>query len=328
MNTFDLKNRPRRLRQTQAIRALVRETELTPNDVVYPLFIKEGLTVKRPIPSMPGVYQLPLNALKAEIDEIMALKIPAVILFGIPADKDEQGLSALNPEGIIQQATRLIKAHAPELLVMTDLCFCEYTSHGHCGVLLQQQVDNDPTLTLLGKQALSHAEAGADVIAPSGMMDGMVTSIRHALDSKNYQQIPILSYAVKYASAFYGPFRDAAEGAPQFGDRSQYQMDIANKNEALKEAALDIEQGADMLMVKPALCYLDIINELKHHFPETPLAAYQVSGEYSLIKMGGQQGLIDEQKAMIESLTAIKRAGASFIITYFAKTLNQLLLSR
>lgn len=328
MNTFDLRNRPRRLRQTQAIRALVRETELTPNDVVYPLFIKEGLTVKRPIPSMPGVYQLPLNALKAEIDEIMALKIPAVILFGIPADKDEQGLSALNPEGIIQQATRLIKAHAPELLVMTDLCFCEYTSHGHCGVLLQQQVDNDPTLTLLGKQALSHAEAGADVIAPSGMMDGMVTSIRHALDSKNYQQIPILSYAVKYASAFYGPFRDAAEGAPQFGDRSQYQMDIANKNEALKEAALDIEQGADMLMVKPALCYLDIINELKHHFPETPLAAYQVSGEYSLIKMGGQQGLIDEQKAMIESLTAIKRAGASFIITYFAKTLNQLLLSR
>lgn len=322
--TFPM-TRPRRLRHSRALRSLIQDTQLHPSDMVYPLFIKEGITEKKAIDSMPGVFQLPLSSLKKEIDDILAHQIPAVILFGIPEHKDEMGSDSLNPMGIIQQACRLIKDYAPELLVITDLCFCEYTSHGHCGVIQNNYVDNDATLELLAKQAISHAQSGSDIIAPSGMMDGMITTIRDALDQESFINTPILSYAVKYASAFYGPFRDAAEGAPQFGDRKQYQMDFANQFEALKEAQLDVKEGADMLMVKPALSYLDIIRDIKQHIPQVPLAAYQVSGEYSLIKYGAKQGLINETEAMIESLTAIKRAGANFIFTYFAKEINKIL---
>ena len=322
--TFPM-TRARRLRQSRALRSLIQDTQLHPSDMVHPLFIKEGITEKKAIDSMPGVFQLPLSSLKKEIDDILAHQIPAVILFGIPEHKDEMGSDSLNPMGIIQQACRLIKDYAPELLVITDLCFCEYTSHGHCGVIQNNYVDNDATLELLAKQAISHAQSGSDIIAPSGMMDGMITTIRGALDQESFINTPILSYAVKYASAFYGPFRDAAEGAPQFGDRKQYQMDFANQFEALKEAQLDIKEGADMLMVKPALSYLDIIRDIKQHIPQVPLAAYQVSGEYSLIKYGAKQGLINETEAMIESLTAIKRAGANFIFTYFAKEINKIL---
>ncbi len=321
-----LPTRLRRLRQNPALRALIRETQLHPSDLVQPLFIKEGLTDKKEIRSMPGVFQLSLTNLAKEIETLRGLKISSVILFGIPLEKDDTGSSALNDNGIIQQAVRDIKRLAPEMLVITDLCFCEYTAHGHCGVMSNDCVDNDATLALLAKQAISHAKAGADIIAPSGMMDGMVESIRTALDANGFKHISILSYAVKYASSFYGPFREAAEGSPQFGDRKQYQMDFANKGEALREAELDVNEGADMLMVKPAMCYLDIIHQVKTQLPEIPLAAYQVSGEYSLIKFGAQQGLIDEEQAMIESLTAIKRAGANFIITYFAKDMNKLLM--
>lgn len=325
MTNIILPTRMRRLRQSPALRALICETQLHPSDMVYPLFIKEGLDEKKEIASMPGVFQLPLKDLKKEIDDVISHNIPAVILFGIPLNKDEIGSAALKDDGIIQKAIQEIKNHAPQLLVITDLCFCEYTSHGHCGVIKNQSVDNDLTLELLAQQAISHAKAGADVIAPSGMMDGMIKSIRSGLDSENFTQISILSYAVKYASSFYGPFRDVAEGAPQFGDRKQYQMDFGNKNEALREAELDVAEGADMLMVKPAMCYLDIISQVKQHLPQLALAAYQVSGEYSLIKFGAKQGLIDEKQAMIESLTAIKRAGANFIINYFAKDINKLL---
>ncbi len=325
MTNIILPTRMRRLRQNNALRSLIRETHLHPSDMVYPLFIKEGLEHKTEIASMPGVFQLPLKALKKEIDDVIAHNIPAVILFGIPLNKDETGSSALKTDGIIQRAIKEIKDHAPNLLVITDLCFCEYTSHGHCGIIKNKSVDNDPTLELLAHQAISHAKAGADVIAPSGMMDGMVQSIRSALDQEGFNDISILSYAVKYASSFYGPFRDVAEGTPQFGDRKQYQMDFGNKNEAIREAILDVNEGADMLMVKPAMCYLDIISNVKQQLPELPLAAYQVSGEYSLIKFGAKQGLIDEQQAMIESLTAIKRAGANFIINYFAKEMNNIL---
>lgn len=320
--------RMRRLRQSPALRGLIQETRLHPSDMVLPLFIKEGLKEKKEISSMPGIFQLPLSELDSEIEEIKRCQISAVLLFGIPIDKDEIGSASLKDNGIIQQAIRKIKSLAPEILVITDLCFCEYTSHGHCGVLKDQCVDNDSTLELLSKQAISHAKAGADVIAPSGMMDGMVQSIRQGLDENNYTHISILSYAVKYASSFYGPFREAAEGTPQFGDRRQYQMDFANKNESLKEAMLDVKEGADMLMVKPAMCYLDIIHQIKTQLPDIPLAAYQVSGEYSLIKLGAKEGLINEEQAMLESLIAIKRAGANFIITYFAKDINKLLLKQ
>lgn len=314
-------SRMRRLRRTLQLRSLLQENTVAVSDLVLPLFVKAGHNIKNPISAMPGHFQLSLDHLSAEIEEIKQLNIPAVILFGIPEKKDAMGSSALDDHGIIPQAIKLIKKIAPEIVVITDLCFCEYTDHGHCGVINadNQTVDNDKTLALLGKQAILHARAGADMIAPSGMMDGMVKTIRAALDENHFQDIPILSYAVKYASSFYGPFRIAAEGAPQFGDRRTYQMDPANANEALREAALDVAEGADMLMVKPAQHYLDIIYRVKQRFPELPLCAYQVSGEFSMIKAAAEKNWIDEKAAMMESLLAIKRAGADFIITYFAK---------
>jgi porphobilinogen synthase len=316
--------RLRRLRKHPALRRLINETVISTDDLVLPLFIKSGEGIKCPIESMPGQYQLSVDQLPNEIKVISELNIPAVILFGIPDEKDEKGLSSLNDNGVIQQAVRQIKQLAPEMLVITDLCFCEYTNHGHCGVLTGStvsgfDVDNDRTLKLLVKQAESYARAGADVIAPSGMMDGMVGALRDGLNQAGYTNIPILSYAVKYASSFYGPFREAAEGAPQFGDRKTYQMNPANGAMALREAELDVKEGADMLMVKPGMAYLDIIYRVKQQFPSVPLGAYQVSGEYSMIKAAAEKGWIDEQEAMMESLVAIKRAGADFIITYFAK---------
>lgn len=316
-------HRPRRLRQNFAMRALLRETQLSVQQLVMPLFIKSGEGIKQPITSMPGQYQLSLDKLPAELLEIKNLGIPAVLLFGLPSYKDEVGSSAWQDDGIIAKAISVCKEVAPEILVIADVCFCEYTSHGHCGVLSEcgqdVQVDNDATLENLAKQAVCLAQAGADIIAPSGMMDGMVGAIREALDENDFSQTPILSYAVKYASAFYGPFREAAEGAPQKGDRNTYQMDPANANEALKEAELDVQEGADMLMVKPAIHYLDIIFRLKMNFPQIPLAAYHVSGEYAMLKAAGQNGWLNEEKAMLESLLAIKRAGADVIITYYAK---------
>lgn len=313
--------RSRRLRKTQALRDLVSETRVSVSDLVLPLFVKAGKNIKNPISSMPGHYQLSLDNLNEEVAEITRLKIPAVILFGIPENKDATGSDALEESGIVQQAIRKIKRLAPELLVIADVCFCEYTDHGHCGVidLQTQQVHNDETLPLLAKQAVSLAKAGADVIAPSGMMDGMVQTIRAGLDEANFTDIPILSYAVKYASSFYGPFREAAEGAPQFGDRRSYQMNPANANEALKEAAQDVLEGADMLMVKPAQPYSDIIYRVKQAHPALPLGAYQVSGEFAMIKAAAEKGWVDEKQVMMESLLSIKRAGADFIITYFAK---------
>lgn len=311
--------RLRRLRQNPTMRALVRETQLDINDLVCPLFIKENIRQKTTINSMPGQYQLSLADLDAEIHDIVTLGIPAVLLFGIPAHKDSIGSTACDDHGIIQQAIKKIKALAPALLIIADVCFCEYTDHGHCGVIKDNDVDNDETLTLLVKQSVSHARAGADIIAPSGMMDGMIAAIRAGLDQHHFEHVPILSYAAKYASSFYGPFREAAEGAPQFGDRKTYQMDPANAKEALREVKLDIAEGADMLMVKPALSYLDIIHQTKQLFPEIPLCAYQVSGEYAMIKAAAQNGWVDEQKIALETLLSIKRAGADFIITYFAK---------
>ncbi len=321
-------SRPRRLRKTPALRTLVSETALTVNDLVLPLFIKAGENIKHPIASMPGHYQLSLDQLDEEITEIRNLKIPAVILFGIPATKDAMGSCALHDDGVVQLAIRKIKTLAPDLLVISDLCFCEYTDHGHCGVIdaNTNQVDNDKTLQLLAKQAVSHVKAGADIIAPSGMMDGMVAAIRHGLDDSRFTDTPILSYAVKYASSFYGPFREAAEGAPMFGDRRTYQMDPSNTNEALKETALDVQEGADMLMVKPAQSYLDVIYRVKQQHPALPLGAYQVSGEFAMIKAAAEKGWLDEEQAMLESLLSIKRAGADFIITYFAKAVAKLML--
>lgn len=315
-------SRPRRLRSTPFIRELVRETSLEVNDLICPIFIRhDNKTI--PIKSMPGYSQLSLDALKNEIDIISELGLRSVILFGIPESKDEIGSDSCHENGIIQRAIRKIKEHNPNLLVIADTCFCEYTSHGHCGVIEEingkRDVDNDKTLALLAKQALSFAQAGADIIAPSGNMDGMVDAIRTALDHAEFSNLPILSYSIKYASSLYGPFREAAEGAPQFGDRKTYQMDCANAREALREAAFDIEEGADMLMVKPALAYLDIIRTIKNNFPEYPLGAYQVSGEYAMIKAAAQNNWIDETKVMMETLLSIKRAGADFIISYFSK---------
>jgi len=317
------KNRARRLRRTAFMRDLIRETHLCVDDLVLPLFIRHGQEVKSAITSMPGHYQLSLDQLETEIKTIMALGIKSVLLFGIPSHKDEQGSDSFAETGIIQQAIRYIKQLAPELLVMADTCFCEYTDHGHCGVLVNSagsfEVDNDKTLTLLAKQAVAQAKAGADIIAPSGMIDGMVLVIRQALDEAGFSHIPILSYAVKYASALYGPFREAAEGAPSGGDRKNHQMDPANAAEALKEACTDIEEGADMLMVKPAANYLDIIYRIKHAYPDIPLGAYHVSGEYAMIKAAAAKGWLDEKTAALEVLISIKRAGADFIINYFAK---------
>ncbi|MCL4551244.1 MAG: porphobilinogen synthase [Bacteroidetes bacterium] len=317
MATYPTK-RLRRLRYNSTLRDMVRETAITKNDLIYPLFVVPGSKVKKEVKSMPGVYQMSIDVVVEECKEIEKLGIPAVILFGIPDHKDEVGSGAYDPNGIIQKAVRAIKKETKRLLVITDVCLCEYTSHGHCGVLDGERILNDETVDLLVKESLSHAEAGADIIAPSDMMDGRVGAIRKALDDEGFTEIPILSYAVKYASGYYGPFRDAAESAPAFGDRRSHQMDIANANEALREAETDIEEGADIIMVKPAGAYLDIIWRVKEKF-QMPTAAYQVSGEYSLIKAAGKMGWIDEERVMMESLTAIKRAGADMILTYFAK---------
>ena len=316
--------RLRRLRYNPLVRDLVRETKLTKHDLIYPLFVKPGENIKNEIKSMPGVYQLSIDKLVEECKEVRDLGIPAVILFGIPEHKDEKGSEAYDPNGIIQKAIRAIKAEIKDLLVITDVCLCEYTSHGHCGLLDGENILNDETVSLLAREAVSHAEAGADMIAPSDMMDGRVAAIRKALDYKGFTQIPIMSYAVKYSSGYYGPFRDAAESAPAFGDRRSHQMDIANSDEAIREAESDILEGADIIMVKPAGAYLDIIYRVKSEFG-MPTAAYQVSGEYSMIKAAGKLDWIDEERVMMESLLAIKRAGADMILTYFAKDVARLL---
>ncbi len=310
--------RLRRLRRTESLRALVRENHVEIGDLVYPLFVVEGDGIKQEIASMPGIFHFSVDQLSQEVEEIAKLAIPAVILFGIPEHKDEVGSSAYHPDGVIQQAIRAIKKSVPELLVVTDVCLCEYTSHGHCGIVANGDVNNDQTLSLLARTALSHAEAGVDIVAPSDMMDGRVKVTRETLDEKGFQHIPILSYAVKYASAFFGPFREAAESAPQFGDRRSYQMDPPNLREALREVEQDIAEGADIIMVKPALAYLDVIRRVRDTF-NYPLAAYSVSGEYAMVKAAAQQGWLDERRIVMETLTAIKRAGADIIITYYAK---------
>ncbi|MFP5212116.1 MAG: porphobilinogen synthase, partial [Acidobacteriota bacterium] len=316
--------RPRRLRRTENLRRMIRETTLTVDQLVYPLFVMPGKGIKNPVGSMPGVFQHSLDQLMEEMKEVHALNIPAVLLFGLPSAKDEKGSEAYSESGAVQQAVRAIKDAYPEMVVITDVCLCEYTSHGHCGLLCGHEVDNDATLDVLERVAVSHARAGADIIAPSDMMDGRVAAIRHGLDENGFTQTSILAYAAKYCSAFYGPFRDAADSAPQFGDRRAYQMDVGNSNEALREVELDIEEGADMVMVKPALPYLDIIRRVKDEF-DRPVAAYNVSGEYSMIKAAAAQGWLDETRAMMESLTAIRRAGADIILTYFAKDAAKLL---
>ena len=316
--------RSRRLRKNENFRRLVRETTLSVNDLVYPLFAVTGKSVKKPINSMPGQFQLSVDYLAKEAREAFDLGIPAVLLFGIPAKKDEQGTGAFAKDGIVQQAVKRIKSEVPDMLVITDVCLCEYTSHGHCGILEKDQVQNDLTLEVLAETALSQAKAGADMVAPSAMMDGQIGAIREMLDENALEDIPIMAYSAKYASSFYGPFREAAESAPQFGDRKSYQMDPANGDEAIREISLDVTEGADIIMVKPALAYLDIIHRAKQEF-DLPLAAYNVSGEYSMIKAAAQLGWLDEEKAMLESLTAIKRAGADIIITYWAKDLAKVL---
>ncbi|GAB6072535.1 porphobilinogen synthase [Venenivibrio stagnispumantis] len=317
-------NRLRRLRKNENIRRLVRETHLSVDNLIYPIFVEDGVNIIKEIPSMPGIFRYSIDNLSKELDEVVELNIPAILLFGIPSHKDEIGSDTFNDEGIIQRAIRYIKQNYPQLYVITDVCFCEYTSHGHCGVLHNHDVDNDATLENTKKQVISHAKAGADMVAPSGMMDGVVKAIREALDSAGYYDIPIMSYSAKYASSYYGPFREAADSTPAFGDRRTYQMDIGNRLEALREVALDIEEGADIVMVKPALAYLDIIREIKDSF-NIPLAAYNVSGEYSMIKAAGKLGWIDEKKVMLETITAIKRAGADIIITYFAKEIAKMI---
>jgi len=318
--------RLRRLRRTERLRALVRENRVDAGDLVYPIFVVEGKGIKQEISSMPSIFRFSPDQLDAEIEEVAGLKIPAVLLFGIPKQKDELGSSAYAPQGVVQQAVRRIKKSAPQLLVITDVCLCEYTSHGHCGVVVGDQIDNDQTLPLLAKTALSHAEAGTDIVAPSDMMDGRVKAIRESLDKDGFQQIPILSYAAKYASAFYGPFREAAESAPQFGDRRSYQMDPPNIREALREIEQDINEGADIVMVKPALAYLDVIRQARNAF-NCPLAAYNVSGEYAMVKAAVKQGWLEERRAVMEILTAIKRAGADIIISYHAKDVARWLQS-
>jgi porphobilinogen synthase len=321
--------RPRRLRHTPGLRRMVRETMLTPADFIYPLFVTHGRKVRQPIASMPGIAQLSVDEAVAEARQAAALGVPAVLLFGIPAVKDPVGLENFAEDGIVQQAVQAIKAALPELVVVTDVCLCEYTDHGHCGILHTAEANgahagleegyvlNDETLPILARVAVSHAAAGADIVAPSGMMDGMVTAIRRGLDGAGFEHIPIMSYAVKYASAFYGPFRDAADGAPKFGDRKTHQMDPANVREALREAELDVSEGADFLMVKPALAYLDVIRQVRDRFPELPLAAYNVSGEYAMLKAAIANGWLGEA-AILETLLGIKRAGADLIITYHA----------
>jgi porphobilinogen synthase len=313
-------HRPRRLRRTPSLRDLVRETRLAPDDLVFPFFVVPGEGVRNAIPSMPGIAQVSVDALAAEARELGSLGIKAVLLFGIPSAKDALGLESFAEDGVVQQAIRVLKDASPELVVLTDVCLCEYTDHGHCGLLdAEGEVLNDETLEILGRIAVSHGEPGADVVAPSGMIDGMVGAIRSALDDAGLERVAILSYAVKYASALYGPFRDAAEGAPQFGDRRSHQMDPANAREALREAALDVEQGADALMVKPATGYLDVVAHVHERFPELPLAAYNVSGEYAMVKAAAANGWLDERAVVLELLTGIRRAGADFVVTYHAK---------
>lgn len=320
-------NRTRRLRKTENIRRLVRENQLTVDDLIYPLFIEEGTNIETEIVSMPGIKRWSLDRISKELDEVVALDIPAVLLFGIPSKKDEIGSETWNDNGIMQNAIRFIKKNYPNLYVITDVCFCEYTSHGHCGVIHNNDVDNDATLPNIAKQVISHAKAGADMVAPSGMMDGMIATIREALDNTGFYDLPIMSYAVKYASAYYGPFRDAADSAPTFGDRRTYQMDSSNRDEAMREATYDDQEGADILMVKPALAYLDIIRDVKNNF-DRPVACYNVSGEYAMIKAAAEKGWIDGDRVMMESLLSMKRAGANIIITYFAKDVAKLLLKR
>jgi porphobilinogen synthase len=310
--------RPRRLRQSKTLREMVRETTLSTKDFIYPLFVKHGRQMKVPIPSMPGQYQFSVDAVVEEAQEAWSLGIPAVILFGLPDRKDAVGSRSYADDGIVQQAVSAIKNRVPEMLIMTDICLCEYTDHGHCGIIREGKVDNDATLEVLARQALSHAKAGADFVAPSDMMDGRVGAIRSALDSAHFQDTGIVSYAVKYASGFYGPFREAADSAPAFGDRETYQMDPANALEALKEAFLDIEEGADIIMVKPALSYLDIVRRVREE-SLVPVAAYNVSGEYAMVKAAQEKGWIDGARVMLEILLSIKRAGADLILTYFAK---------
>jgi porphobilinogen synthase len=312
--------RPRRLRRTAALRDLVRETRLAPDDLVYPFFVVPGDGVRKPISSMPGIDQISVDALAGEARDLGALGIKAVLLFGIPSAKDPLGLESFAEDGVVQQAIRALKDTSPELVVMTDVCLCEYTDHGHCGLVDDTgEVLNDETLEILGRIAVSHAEAGADVVAPSGMLDGMVAAIRAALDGESLERVAILSYAVKYASALYGPFREAAEGAPQFGDRRSHQMDPANAREALREVALDVEQGADVLLVKPAIGYLDVVARVSERFPELPLAAYNVSGEYAMVKAAAANDWLDERAVVLELLTGIRRAGADLVVTYHAK---------
>jgi porphobilinogen synthase len=316
--------RPRRLRRNEKLRSMMRETTLEPRNFIYPLFVGPGKDKAQPVSSMPGVAQLTVDLAARECREVHTLGIPAVILFGIPEHKDSTGSEAYEDHGVVQQAIRAIKGTVPDLLVITDVCLCEYTDHGHCGVIQNGDVDNDTTLELLAQEALSHARAGADIVAPSDMMDGRVAAIRKILDNNNFTQTPIMAYAAKYASGFYGPFREAAESTPQFGDRRSYQMDPANVEEALREVALDIREGADIVMVKPALAYLDVIYRVKQKFGY-PLAAYNVSGEYSMIKAAGQNGWIEEPRIMMEVLYAIRRAGADMILSYFAKDAARLL---
>jgi porphobilinogen synthase len=316
--------RARRLRKNENFQRLIRETSLSVDDLVYPLFAVPGKNFKKPILSMPGQFQLSVDNIGREAQKARELGIPAVLLFGIPAEKDEMATGAFAKDGIVQQAVKRIKNEVPDILVITDVCLCEYTSHGHCGMLEKDCVQNDTTLEVLAETAVSLARAGADMVAPSAMMDGQVAAIREALDENSFEDTPIMAYAAKYASSFYGPFREAAESAPQFGDRKTYQMDPANADEAIREIALDVGEGADIIMVKPALAYLDVIYRAKQEF-DLPLAAYNVSGEYSMIKAAASLGWLDEEKAMVESLTAIKRAGADIIITYWAKEVAKLL---
>ncbi|PMP63305.1 MAG: porphobilinogen synthase [Caldimicrobium thiodismutans] len=316
--------RARRLRRNEAVRSLVRETRLSVDDFIYPLFIVEGKGIKEEIRSMPGIYRFSIDRVFSEVKEALDLGIKAFLLFGIPGKKDEVGSSAYAKEGIIQRAVKALKDKFPEAVIITDVCMCEYTSHGHCGIIKNGEVDNDLTLEQLARIAVSHAKAGADWVAPSDMMDGRVSRIREALDEAGFPQVAIMSYAVKYCSSFYGPFREAAESAPQFGDRRSYQMDPANAREAMREALMDVEEGADIIMVKPAMPYLDIIKMLRENLYH-PIAAYQVSGEYAMIKAAAKLGFLDEEKVMIESLISIKRAGADLIITYFAKRMAEIL---
>lgn len=317
-------SRPRRLRKSAMLRSFVSETVLTREDFVYPLFVVEGENVKREISSMPGQFQMSIDNVLRECEELQRLGLISILLFGIPAEKDEAGSDAYDENGIVQRTVRAVKKNFPDLIVITDVCLCEYTSHGHCGVVENGGVDNDKTLELLGKEALSHARSGADIIAPSDMMDGRVGFIRNALDGSGFTDTPIMAYSAKFSSGFYGPFREAAESAPQFGDRKQYQMDPANSDEAMREIALDIQEGADIVMVKPALSYLDLIRRARDTF-NIPIAAYNVSGEYSMIKAAAEKGWLDGEKVMMEVLTSIKRAGAGIIITYFAKEAAELI---